>query len=203
VLATLRRVDGDRFSRAIGAIDTANADDPNRVVVRGRERPKEVAHAELVTEWVRRLSPSPSEALQLAARAHHVRRWTIPRSEYPLGRPGYLRWRRALHELHAETVGRILSDAGYDADTTQRVQDLVRKRGLGRDAEVQVLEDALCLVFVETQLHDLAARLEPDKMIDVTRKTLVKMSPDAIALTAEIDLADDDRALLQRALSPA
>ena len=40
-------------------------------------------------------------------------------------------------------------------------------------------------------------------MVDVARKTLVKMSADAIALVAEIDLADEDRALLQRALSPA
>jgi hypothetical protein len=196
-------VDGDRLSRAIAAIDAANADDPNLVVVRGRERPKELAHAELVSEWVGRLAPAPSEALLLAARAHHVRRWAIPRDSYPQGRPGYLRWRRALHDLHADTVGRILAEAGYDTATIRRVQDLVRKRGLGRDAEVQVLEDALCLVFVETQLHDLAARLDADKMVDVARKTLVKMSPDAIALVAEIDLADEDRVILQRALSPA
>jgi len=196
-------VDGDRLSRAIAAIDAANADDPSRVVVRGRERPKELAHAELVSEWVSRLSPAPSEALLVAARAHHVRRWAIPRDSYPQGRAGYLRWRRALHDLHADTVGRILGDVGYDDATVRRVQDLVRKRGLGRDAEVQVLEDALCLVFVETQLHDLAARLDADKMVDVARKTLVKMSPDAIALVGEIDLADEDRALLQRALSPA
>ena len=108
-----------------------------------------------------------------------------------------------MHDLHAETVGRILDEVGSDTATIRRVQDLVRKRGLGRDAEVQVLEDALCLVFVETQLHDLAARLDADKMVDVARKTLVKMSADAIALVAEIDLADEDRVLLQRALSPA
>jgi hypothetical protein len=165
------------------------------------ERPKELAHSELVTEWVRRLAPDASEPLLLAARAHHLRRWTIPRSSYPEGRAGYLKWRKALHEQHARDVGEILTDVGYDDDTIERVQTLVRKRGLGKDAEVQVLEDALCLVFVETQMHDLAARVEPDKMLDVVRKTLVKMSPEAIDLALELDLTPEDRAMLERATS--
>ena len=189
----------ERFTRAIAAIDAANTPDPHRILIRGEDRPKELAHAELMTEWVERLAPDASEALQLAARAHHLRRWTIPRSSYPEGRSGYLRWRRALHEQHAREVAEILGDVGYDAATIKRVQDIVRKRGLGKDAEVQVLEDALCLVFVETQLHDLAARTEPEKMVDVVRKTLVKMSPRAIDLALELDLAAEDRALLELA----
>ena len=40
----------------------------------------------------------------------------------------------------------------------------MRKEGLAHDAEVQALEDALCLVFLETQLADVAARLEPDTL---------------------------------------
>ena len=166
------------------------------MVVRGVERPKELAHAHLVTEWVEKLKPDASEALLLAARAHHLRRWTIPRASYPEGRSGYLRWRKQLHEKHATDVAEILADAGYDDATIARVQDLVRKRGLGRDAEVQVLEDALCLVFAETQLLDLAARVDADKMVDVVRKTLVKMSPRAIALAGDLDLPAEARALL-------
>src|SRR5262249_52630810 len=147
---------------------------------------------------VDRLAPDASEALRLAARAHHLRRWTIPRSSYPSGRPGYLRWRRALHEQHAREVAELLADVGYDDATIQRVQDIVRKRGLGNDDEVQVFEDALCLVFVETQLHDLAARTDPEKMVDVVRKTLAKMSPTAIELANDLDLREEDRALLER-----
>ena len=48
---------GATFDRAIAAIDAANADDPNIVTVREITGPKEVVHAELVTEWVRRLRP--------------------------------------------------------------------------------------------------------------------------------------------------
>jgi hypothetical protein len=191
-------VDGDRFDRAIAAIDAANADDPNTIVVRGEERPKELAHAELVSDWVVALQPDASEALGLAARAHHLRRWTVPRSSYDTGRAGYLRWRRALHEQHAADVGEILVGVGYDSATIARVQDLVRKRGLGKDPEVQTLEDALCLVFLETQFHDLAARLDPEKLDGVVDKTLKKMSPAAIARVADLDLTPDDRARLDR-----
>ena len=62
----------ERLSRAIAAIDAANADDPNTIVIArpagpgGQEqsvaRPKELAHAELMTAWVTRLCPDASDA---------------------------------------------------------------------------------------------------------------------------------------------
>jgi len=194
--------DTDRFKRAIAAIDAANADDPNVIVVRGRERAKELAHAELVTEWVRRLRPDASEELLLAARAHHVRRWEVPRDSYPDGRSGYLRWRRALHDLHADVAAAALADAGYEPAAIARVQAIIRKRGLTRDAEVQALEDALCLVFLETQFGALAARLDTEKMDDVVRKTLVKMSDAGKQLASTLELDEQERAALERALRP-
>jgi len=194
--------DPGRFERAVAAIDAANADDPSRIAVRGADQPKELAHAELVTEWVRRLRPDPPEELLLAARAHHVRRWEIPRDSYPDGRSGYLRWRRALHDLHARIAGEILEQAGYESAAVERVQAIVRKRDLARDADVQTLEDALCLVFLETQFDALADRLDAEKMDDVVRKTLVKMSDDGKRLALELDLGDEERAALARALRP-
>ena len=191
--------DGERLRRALAAIDAANAGDPQRIDVRGDLRPKELAHAELASEWVGRLRPDASEALRLAARAHHVRRWEIPRERYPQGRSGYLRWRKALGAHHAKVAGEILAGEGYAEPTIARVQEIVRKWGFGRDAEVQALEDALCLVFLETQFHDLTRRLEPDKLLEVTRKTLRKMSPRAVEFTAQLPLDPQDRAYIERA----
>jgi hypothetical protein len=72
----------------------------------------------------------------------------------------------------------------------------VRKRGLGTDPEVQTLEDALCLVFVQTQLRDLAARLDPETLPGVIEKTKRKMSDQAIGFALELELTPDERALL-------
>jgi hypothetical protein len=192
--------DPDRLRRALAAVDAANADDPNAIRVRGRERKKELAHAELASEWVDRLDPQASDALRLAARAHHVRRWTIPREEYPADRAGYHRWRVALRELHARTAGEILSAQGYEAETVQRVQAIVRKEGLARDPEVQTFEDALCLVFLETQFADLATKLAPERLLEVTHKTLCKMSDSAIQHARGLPLEPAARTLLERAL---
>jgi len=191
--------DDDRLERAMAAIDAANEADPTRLVVRGRERPKALGEAELATEWLHALRPGASEALRLATRAHHVRRWESPRSSYPDGRAGYLRWRRELHDRHAAYVAEILAAEGYDAPVIERVQDIVRKRNLAQDPEVQSFEDALCLVFLETQFADLARRLDREKMVDVLRKTLVKMSDAGKAAAASVPLNDDEAALLQHA----
>lgn len=189
------------FGRAILAIDTANEADPNTIVARGEERPKELAHAELMTEWVNRLDPDADEAQLLAARAHHLRRWSLPRDQYPDGRAGYLRWRTALRKQHAAEVAELLREVGYDDATIERVRAIVNKEGLGTDPSVQVHEDALCLVFLETQLVALVDRLGDDKMLDVIRKTAAKMSPAALALVGELPLRESDRALIDRALA--
>jgi hypothetical protein len=192
-----------RFERAIAAIDAANADDPNTIELSGGVRPKEQAHAELMTGWVGRLDPHADDAQLLAARAHHLRRWSIPRADYPAGRVGYLRWRQDLRAQHAADVGRILTEVGYDQATVERVQTIVAKRGLGRagaDPAVQVHEDALCLVFLETQLAATARRLGDDKAVVVVRKTAAKMSPAGRARAAELAVGSHERQLLAAAL---
>lgn len=194
-------VDDPRFTRAIAAIDAVNAGDPNVVVVRGSTRPKELAHAELMTEWVQRLDPDADDAQLLAARAHHLRRWSSPRASHPEGRAGYLRWRTALRKQHAAEVADLLVGIGYDADVVERVRAIVDKRGLGTDPAVQVHEDALCLVFLETQLAETVDRLGDDKIVEVIAKTAAKMSPQALALVADLPMRESDLVLVQRALA--
>jgi hypothetical protein len=199
-------VSDERLRGALAAIDAANAGDPHTIFVRGQHRAKEQAHAELVSEWIAVLAPDASDALQLAGRAHHLRRWAIPRADYPDGREGYLRWRRALHDFHAEQTAAILAEHGYDAALIRRVSDLLHKRGLARgEPDAQVLEDALCLVFVETQYREIAERLPEEKLLDVTVKTLRKMSERAQQLALELPLDARDVATIRRAagLAPA
>ena len=188
------------LTAAVAAIDTANAADPNIVEWQGREWPRAQLQGVLATGWLDALDPDASDEVYLAARAHHVRRWTIARSSYPDGRSGYLRWRRDLKDVHADVVAEILPGAGVAPASVQRVQALVRKVGLGRDLETQLGEDAICLTFLETQFEELAARLDHDRLVTAVKKTVDKMSEPAVALVAQARLSLAARAALDDAL---
>lgn len=194
---------GDRFDSAIAAIDAANSEDPERLLYDGASRPKELLHAELATAWVRRLDPGADELQLLAARAHHFRRWTTPRSEYPAGRSGYLRWRAAAAKRHAAEVAALLAAHGYDDAGIDRVTSIIRKQNRTVDPAVQTHEDALCLTFVQTQLAGVAARLGPDAALGVLTQTVAKMSEEAVRLADEIPLERDAAALWRRAKAGA
>ena len=191
-----------RFARAIDAIDAANAEDPTPMSHGGITLPKELLHGRLMTAWLERLDPGAGEPAHLAARAHHYRRWTRPRTEYPEGRAGYLRWRAAAKRRHADEVGALLLAQGYDAALVDRVGAIIRKEGLGTDPVVQVHEDALCLVFLETQLVDVADKVGDEQMVDILRRTIPKMSAAGLAAAGTLDLGPRGADLLGRAAAP-
>ncbi len=191
----------ERYAVAIAAIDAANADDPTRIVVRGVEHALAQAHGVLAAEWVADLHPDADETWLLAARAHHLKRWELPRSTYEAGRSGYLKWKRDQRRRHADDAAILLTVVGYDDATIQRVQALVRRDHLATDPGSQAIEDAACLAFVETQLADVATKLDRTHLIDVLRKTATKMTPAGAAAIERIPLGDTERDLLAEALS--
>ncbi len=185
-----------RFDRAFEIIDELNRQDPTAIEIGGESVPRELAHSRLMTDWVLRLQPDASAELLLAARAHHLRRWQVPRDSEPAGRSGYLRWRAGLQEFHAAGAARALAEAGYDEATTDRVGAIIRKHDLRRDPEVQVLEDALCLVFLETGFAALRAKQGDEQTAEILRKTLKKMSPAGRRHALRLDLSEADRKFL-------
>ena len=100
----------DQTISAIEKIDAANSEDPNGETYEGREYPKELLYSLRMTAWLERLEPGASETLRLAVRAQHLRRWTVPRSDYPMDRRGYLRWRTDLKAMHVRMTGEILRE---------------------------------------------------------------------------------------------
>jgi len=193
--------DVQRFETALARIDAANGDDPTRRTFEGREYPYALLYGLRMTHWLSRLEPDAPEAVQLAVRAQHVCRWKIPRSEYPLDRAGYYRWRTRLYEFHAETAGRILGEVRYDEAKIAEVQNLLRKRELKSNPRTQLLEDVACLVFLENDFAQLAAEHEEAKMIDILRKTWRKMSDRGHAAALQMPLAPNQRALIEKALA--
>jgi hypothetical protein len=165
-----------RLETAYARIDAANAEDPTLIDVDGRSRPAELVYGERMTRVLGRLYPDASEALKLAIRAQHLRRWTVPRASYPMDRPGYLRWRNDLKRKHAEWAGAILADCDYAADEIARVGSLIRKENLKRDPEAQALEDVASIVFLEHYAADFAPKHDAAKVAAILAKTLAKMS---------------------------
>lgn len=189
-----------RYEEALRRFDEANSHDPNTTMSSEGPRPRELVYAEWLTNWVLRLFPEASEELRLAARSQHLCRWQVPRQSYPMTRAGYLQWRESLKKVHAEKAGEILREVGYPPEIVARVQSLNLKKNLAQDHETRVLEDALCLVFLQHQFTELAAKTPEEKMLGVIQKTWKKMSPAGQEAAAALAFGPKEKALLDRAL---
>lgn len=192
-----------RFREALSRFDEANADDPNRELVDGAEQPRELVYARRMTATLDSFAPEAPEAVRLAVRCQHIRRWTVPRDSYPDGRDGYRRWRTDLARFHAETAAEILRAVGYGEDTVARVGALLRKERLKADPQVQLLEDVACLVFLRHHLPAFADRHDDAKLVDILGKTWRKMSARGRAAALRLDLEPRLHALVSRAAAAA
>jgi hypothetical protein len=184
-----------QYQAAIAAFDKANSEDPNKEVANGKEYPKELLYAQRMTEMQERFAPEASEAVKLACRAQHIQRWKSPRSDYPMDKKGYMLWRTNLYKFHAETAGNLMQEVGYGDEMIARVKAIVGKKELKTDAETQMMEDVVDLVFIEHYMLHFAGQ-HPDydeaKWILIIKKTWDKMSESAhqFALAGKIKLPE-------------
>ncbi|SET20596.1 protein of unknown function [Nitrosomonas marina] len=168
-----------RFNIAIALIDVVNSEDPNMETSDDKNWPKELLYAQRMSQMLKRYAPEAGDAVRLAARAQHIQRWKIPRNDFPLNRKGYHQWRAALNMFHADTVGNLLEEAGYDQDMITRVKQIISKRSLKTNPESQLLEDVAGLVFLEHYLADFVARhpeYDEVKWNDIIRRIWNKLS---------------------------
>lgn len=192
----------DFFSKALLLIDEANALDPERERTSdGKEYPKELLYSRRMSAWLEKLQPQASDALRLAVRAQHLKRWTLPRSSYPMDRAGYLKWRTVLKDFHAAECVKILAEAGYGEDFQKRTASLIRKERFKEDPEAQKLEDTACLVFLDFYFPNFAARHDETKVVDILKKTWKKMSPEAQKAALTLSFPESLRGLLAKALT--
>ncbi len=189
------------FAKAIETFDKENRKDHHTIERAGQQVPKELFHAQKVFGWVTRLNSEASESLLLAARCQHLCRWEVPRGTYPMSRPGYLKWRADLKQFHAQKAGEILKGCGYTDDLIQQVQALNLKKHLGKDPDMQTLEDALCLEFLENGLDELVEKTENHKMIGIIRKTWKKMSHQGHAEAQKMVFSEGSKIMIERALA--
>jgi hypothetical protein len=190
-----------RYDAVIAAIDVANAGDPNIIASVGQAEPAELVYGRRMSATLARMAPDASEPLRIAARGQHIERWQLARKSYPEGRAGYLRWRKDAKELHARRLGDIMAEAGYGAGDIERVGALVRKEKLKLDAEAQLLEDVVCVVFLEHYLTPFMAKTEPAKLPGILAKTWKKMSDFGHAEALKLNVPPQVLRLLEQGLA--
>ncbi|CEP35523.1 MULTISPECIES: DUF4202 domain-containing protein [Halomonadaceae] len=189
------------FDQTLAAIDALHAEDPRSTTLADdTSMPQELAYAQRMSGWLDHVHDAPDEVLRLAVRAQHLQRWLVPREEYPEGRVGYLTWRRDQGKRAGETTAQLMRDAGYSDEDADRAAKIIGKKGLGRDADVQALEDCACLVFLENYFADFSRKIEHDHMVRIVQMTWRKMSPRAHELALTLPMTDASLALVKEAL---
>ncbi len=193
-----------RLDAVLAEIDAANAEDPRRIAVDGQERPYETVYAERMTRRLEAMYPHASELLRIAARAQHLRRWEIPRADFPTGREGYNKWRKTCREHHARLVGEIMRRHGYSEDEIARVGMFLRKERLKKDPESQALENVVDVVFLEYYWDEFVQKYsdyDDDKLIDIVGKTLRKMSSEGHAAALALPLPERTKRIVEAAVA--
>ena len=189
-----------KLEEAFILFDEYNKQAPEHIIWNGDDYPSEYFYALKLYGWVKKLDADASECLLLASRSQHIGRWEIARNTYPEGRTGYLKWRSDLSKFHAEKAGEILRSVGYEEEDIDHVKRIIQKLKLKSDLEVQTIENALCLVFLEFQYDDLISKLTEEKMLDVLRKTWNKMSEPGRNAALSLQYSNEGKLLLHKAL---
>ena len=178
-----------KFDHACRLFDQYNSNDPKKTSIDGREIGENLLYAQRMTDKLLDFESGASEHLQLAARSQHIGRWEIPRKDYPMDRKGYLQWRSQLKLHHAKLASSILKKCGYSEEIINRVKDLLVKKQLKQNPETQTLEDVICLVFLEYYFDDFSEEHDEEKLVNILKKTIAKMSERGIEAAVKLPLS--------------
>ena len=194
-------MESTKFKRAIALIDKKNSEDIHIEYFKGQEFPKELLYSQRMSLKLLEFKPEASEELQIAARAQHICRWRIPRSEYPMDKVGYIKWRNKLKKMHADMASDILKDAGYDSEFINRVSFLINKKLIKKDEGSQTLEDVICLVFLEYYFEEFAEKHPDEKVIKIIQKTWKKMSDKGHSAALSLEFTSKNASLIKKAMA--
>jgi hypothetical protein len=189
-----------KLQSAFKKFDDYNQKDPNFFLWEGETYAREYFLSVKLNEWVTRIAPDAGEELLLASRSQHIGRWEIPRDDYPEGRTAYLKWRSDLALYHAQKSAQLLQEVGYEQETIERVQQIILKKRIKLDSEVQTMENALCLVFLQYQYEDFHPKHSEEKVINILRKSLLKMDQHGHQFALEMTFSDKGLYYIQQAL---
>lgn len=122
-----------------------------RTVIAGSQVPEDPCHADNTLEWLLRLEPDASEALQLAALAHDIDRVTperVRREDYT----DYDAFKAAHARRSARLLCGILEDCGVESSIVKETCRLVQAHEEGGDPSSDLLKDADSISYFDVNL---------------------------------------------------
>lgn len=193
-------------TKALDLIDAAHKEDPNKIEVNGESIPYELHYARKMSNFLNLHTPNADPLLVTAARAQHFRRWETPRDSYPRTKAGYFAWRTFLKKRQAEQVQQLCVECEFSEEEAGKVAALIAKEDLKKgegkgDADAQVIEDVACLVFLDDQFDEFEKGHDEQKIIDILKKTWVKMGQRGQELALQMDLSERAKELVGKALA--
>jgi hypothetical protein len=192
----------EKLKCAFASFDDYNSRDSHEEEYDGKKYPKELLYSLRMSERLNQYQPDAAEPLKVAARCQHIGRWEIPRSTFPMDKKGYLQWRSKLALYHTDLASGILEKCGYEKSFIEKVKFLLQKKELRQHhPDTQLLEDVICLVFVEHYLHDFALQHDDEKVVDILQKTIQKMSQRALSEVSKIKMTEKVSQLVHQALA--
>ena len=189
-----------RLSQVIDEIDVINSHDPNAEYILRQKIPAALIYGQRMTKMLLQLDKDAGELVSIAARGQHIKRWSVPRTNYSQDRKGYLQWRTELSMMHARTIKDIMLRNDYSPEEAEKTSDLILKKRLKQDPETQLLEDVACLVFLEHYFEDFITKHAEEKVVSILQKTWRKMSKKGQENALALTLSPKASALINKAL---
>lgn len=182
------------YNDVIRNISKINRTDPNLI----SGEPKELLYSKRMLDTLIKFLPDADDDLKVACYGQHIKRWAYPRSNYPEGRVGYLKWRKELYTIHADLVIKTIEEAGGNKAFIESVKDIMVNKVSG-DSHSQPLEDVACLVFLSYYLEDFIKKHDKEKLIYIIKKTWNKMSNRAHKMALSFNYPDEQMTLIKSA----
>ena len=126
--------------------------------------PEQIRHFERTLHWVRELSTSASQRLEIAAYAHDIQRSQLnsviqnmpAQSYFGFLEPAFLRYHQ---EEGALMMEKFLKKEGYDPEKIFEVRGLIRFHEYGGTPDGNLLMDADSISFFETQISNFTEKV--------------------------------------------
>lgn len=193
----------EKIIEALNIFDQLYEQDPNTEIYNGKEYPKEYLYSLRMLETLSQIFKNANTVQVIAAKAHHLCRWEIPRTTFAKGKQGYLKWRQTLYKHQSEKATHVLTQLQFDKQTIEDIANAIQKKGLKQNFNTQVVEDVACIVFLKYYIDNFIKSHgnDEEKIIGIVKKTWDKMSPIAHDHALQIPYNKNTSAIIIKALN--